>query len=108
MATATVHIENVGGFFGTARCFRLDPPRRFDGIEREYVTICVQPRIGQQAAEVRLYPALESGASATPQLLRRVGSFTVDDPLDLEGCYWMALQLVGGYQATTPEPQDEQ
>jgi hypothetical protein len=106
MPTAEVHIPEVGGYFGVARCYRLDPPRLFDGVERDHVTVVVQPRIGQQAPEVRVYPATETGACATPQLLRRVGSFTPEEPLDIEGCRWLALQLLGGYVPVESEPVD--
>ncbi|WP_280193544.1 hypothetical protein [Nocardia farcinica] len=61
------------------------------------MTIVVQPRLGQQAPEVKVYPADESGASASRQLHRRVGSFTPDEPIDVEGCYGFALLLLGGY-----------
>lgn len=98
MATATVHIPSVGGYFGiAARCFRLDPPRLIDGHLHEYVTIAVQQPLGAQSAEVKVYPAHPSGASATTQLSRRVGSFVLDGEPDIEGCYWLALQLLGGY-----------
>jgi len=98
MATATVHLNNVGGYFGVARCFRLDPPRVISGTECEYVTVAVQPRIGQQSPEVRVYPATDDGTCITPQLHRRTGSFTPDEPVDIDGCYWLALLMLGGYE----------
>ncbi|MFD4442536.1 hypothetical protein ACFWPK_22475 [Nocardia sp. NPDC058519] len=98
MKTATVHIPSVDGYFGVAaRCFQLDPPRTIDGHAHEYVTVVVQQRVGPQAAEVKVYPAQASGASASLQLTRRVGSCTLDGDPDIEGCYWIALQLLGGY-----------
>lgn len=101
MNTATVHIPSVDGYFGiAARCFHLDPPRMIDGHTREYVTVVVQQRVGAQAAEVKVYPSHPNGANVGLQLTRRVGSFTLDGDPDIEGCYWLALQLLGGY---TPE-----
>ncbi|MBF6374445.1 hypothetical protein [Nocardia farcinica] len=98
MATATTHIEKVSGYVGEARCFRLDPPRVLDGVPREYVTICIQPRLGKLLPEVKVYAATEHGSSATPQLLRQPGSFTLGEEYSVEGCFFLALQLLGGYQ----------
>lgn len=103
MATAVVHVPEVGGFVGPARCFRIDPPRMFDGREHEFVTVMVQPRFGKQAPEVKVYPADETGSPAQQQLMRRVGSFTVDEPVDRDGCHYLALQLLGGYQIASPD-----
>ncbi|MFD4457711.1 hypothetical protein [Nocardia sp. NPDC058480] len=68
-----------------------------DGRAHEYVTAVVQQRVGVQAAEVKVYPASVTGASASLQLNRRVGSVTLDGDPDIEGGYWLALQLLGGY-----------
>lgn len=103
MATATVHIAEVGGYFGNARCFRIDPPRAFDGSEHEYVTVVIQPKVGSLSPEVKVYPATETGACATRQLQRRTGSFTVDEPVDIHGCHYLALQLLGGYTIAGPD-----
>ncbi|MBF6368439.1 hypothetical protein IU469_22335 [Nocardia puris] len=93
--TAQVHLENVPGFFGEARCFRLDPPRPLAGAEREFVTVVVAPAVGQHAPSVRVYPAREDGGCAARQLAAQVGSFTPEEPVDLQGCYALALMMLG-------------
>lgn len=108
MATAAVHIENVGGFAGPARCFRLDPPVKLGGVDREYITVWAQPGYGQiTKPEVCLVPATETGAAAptmpgTPaSLIRHPGSFTLHDEPDtperIDGAYAFALLMLGGY-----------
>lgn len=99
MATATVHIENVGGFAGQARCFAVDPPVHGSS----YITICLTPSFGEVVKpEVAVFPATETGACAEPSLMRRAGGFVLhdepDSPERVEGAYWLALQLLGGYQ----------
>ncbi|WP_029932501.1 hypothetical protein [Nocardia otitidiscaviarum] len=99
MATATVHIEQVGGYAGPARCFAIDPP--FQG--HSYVTAWVQPGFGDiQLPEVALVPATETGAAAENSLKRRPGSFVLHEPPDtperIEGAYWLALLMLGGYE----------
>lgn len=102
MATATVHVDDVGGYAGPARCYQLDPPAQIDGETHEYVTAWVQPRYAHQAAEVAVVPATESGASASPSLRRSAGSFVLpvdpDTPERIAGAYWMALLMLGGYE----------
>ncbi|MGV9818435.1 hypothetical protein [Nocardia xishanensis] len=111
MATATVHMDAVGGYAGVARCFHLDPP--FDG--HEYVTVSVTPEFGGVVRpEVAVFPAVETGACAELSLMRRPGSFVLHDnpdtPERIDGAYWLSLQLLGGYEIVEPEPepQDEQ
>ena len=104
MATATLHVPDVGGFVGPARCWRLDPPREIDGRRHEYITVVIQPRLGHQSCEVKTYPAGETGACADRQMNRRVGSFVLDTtpttPEAIDGAHWLALQLLGGYEVT--------
>ncbi|MBF6411021.1 hypothetical protein [Nocardia farcinica] len=99
MATATVHIPDVGGFPGPARCFKVDPP--YQG--HEYVTVWAQRAFGDlQGPEAGVVVATETGACAEPSVRRRPGSFTLHDDPDTpertEGAFWLALQLLGGYQ----------
>ncbi|WP_280422567.1 hypothetical protein [Nocardia carnea] len=107
MPTATVHVAKVDGYYGKARCFKLDPPRMLDGVAYEYVTVAISPRLKAQAAEVRVYPARQSGGCATPSMQRRVGSFTLDghaigDDQYEQGCWFLALQMLGGYVLEDP------
>ncbi|MBF6328720.1 hypothetical protein [Nocardia transvalensis] len=105
MPTATVHIESVDGYAGTARCFRIDPP--FDN--HTYVTVCLTPSYGDIVRpEAQVFLGTETGACAELSLTRRPGSFVLhhepDTPDRIDGAYWTALQLLGGYQITEPEP----
>lgn len=109
MATATLHLESVGGFAGVACCYRLDPPAQLDGREREYVTLSITPKQGAVPAEIRLYPATVTGSGASLTLAKRVGSFALRDdytPGDAvyeDGIRALSLMLLGGYVI---EPQD--
>ena len=101
MATATVQVESVGGYAAQARCFALDPP--YDGYP--YVTICVAPSFGETVKpRCDIYPGTPSGACAERSLMARGGSFTLHDepntPERLEGAYWLALMMLGGYQVS--------
>ena len=101
MATATVHIETVGGFPGPARCFKVDPP--FAG--SDYVTVWAQPRFGQHTEpEAGVIPATETGACAEQSVKRRAGSFVLHDnpdtPERFDGACWFALLAAGGYEIT--------
>ncbi|RBO87012.1 hypothetical protein [Nocardia puris] len=103
MAKASVHIVSVPGFFGDARCFRFDPPRVLDGVEREFVTVVVSPAIGMHGPSVSVYPGREDGGCATRQLVRQTGSFTPAAPVDVEGCYALALMMLGVTELETSE-----
>lgn len=101
MATATVHIDDVGGFAGRARCYTVDPP--FEG--HGYVTIWVQPGFtGHQRPEAVVVPATESGAPAEMSLMRRPGSYVLHDEASTDdqfaGACWLALLMLGGYEVT--------
>ncbi|MGW4325466.1 hypothetical protein ACWEKR_06195 [Nocardia sp. NPDC004573] len=102
MATATLHIDNVGGWAGPARCYRLDPPVRIAGVDHEYVTVWLLEAQRHQNAEVNVVAAGETGASAYPSLHRRGGSYVLhEDPVtpeQIEGAFWLALLMLGGYE----------
>ncbi|MGV9540942.1 hypothetical protein ACWDSF_06415 [Nocardia beijingensis] len=106
MPTATVHIDDVGGYAGRARCFKLDPP--YEG--HAYATVCVQPSFGpHQLPEVVVYPAGDSGAAAERSLKRRPGSYVLHEPADtdekFDGACWLSLLMLGqpGYEIQGPE-----
>lgn len=100
MATATVHIAEVGGFAGRARTFAIDPP--YEG--HSYVTVWVQPGFGaHMRPEVAIVPAVETGAPAEMSMMRRPGSYVLHDEVQTDeqmtGACWLALQMLGGYTA---------
>lgn len=99
MATATVHIDDVGGFAGRARCYAVDPP--YEG--HRYITIWVQPGFtGHQRPEAAVVPATETGAAAEMSLMRRPGSYVLHGSVDtseaFDGACWLALLMLGGYE----------
>lgn len=103
MATATVHIEDVGGFPGPARCFKVDPP--YQGAN--FVTVWVQPSFGpHQEPEAGLVPATETGACVELSVKRRAGSFVLHDEPDtqerIDGAYWFSLVMAGYTVAEAP------
>lgn len=111
MATATVQVESVSGFITPiqARCFKLDPPKEWAsiGVTSEYATVWIQPRFSHQDPEVGAYPADENGVGVDPSrsVRRGPGSFVPDADPDKDdvvaGCYYLALQLLGGYQVAS-------
>ncbi|MFI5781218.1 hypothetical protein [Nocardia sp. NPDC051570] len=107
MADAVLHIDNLGGYAGPARCYKLDPPVRFGDTDHEYVTVWVQPRLPHQNAEVAVVAATASGACATMSVIRQPGSHVLHtDPAttdDLDACHAKALDLLG-YRHTMPDP----
>ncbi|RJO74184.1 hypothetical protein D5S18_18700 [Nocardia panacis] len=75
------------------------------------MTVCVTPGFGDVVKpEASVFPATETGACAETSLQRRGGSFVLHAEADsaerLEGAYWMALQLLGGYQITPSTATD--
>lgn len=107
MATAALHIDNLGGFAGFARCYQIDPPKVFDDEPYDYVTIWIVPPWRHTQGRVVLVPATETGACATISVKDRVGTYTLDgdptgDEAYIEGCFTMSLSLLGGYVVTTP------
>ena len=103
MPKAYVVADNLGGWPGKARLYKLDPPARIAGGEHEHVVIYQQPRFAHQNGELGVVPATEHGAAKTNSVRRQGGSFTLHDDYDpsnsdyVEGAYWMALQMLGGY-----------
>lgn len=102
MATATLHLDNVEGYSGYARCYHLDPPRSFgaDGVH-EYVTIWIGPRRRHLEPYAAAIPARPDGTVAIGSMKTSVGSFTLADdpntPAYIEGAFTLALGLLGGY-----------
>lgn len=101
MATATVHIAEVGGFAGRARTYRLSP--QYEGYD--YVTIWEQPGFGAyQRPEVGVVPATETGAPAEMSMMRRPGSHVLHDAIatdaQMDDACSAALSMLGGYMVT--------
>ncbi|AHH20872.1 hypothetical protein NONO_c60960 [Nocardia nova SH22a] len=100
MATATVHIDDVQGFPGPARCFKVDPP--YHGAD--FVVVWAQPSFGRhQEPEAGLVPATETGACAERSVKKRGGSYVLHDEPDtqerIDGAHWLAL-IMAGYTLT--------
>lgn len=101
MPTATLHLADFGGYFGSPRCYELDAP--FEGAD--YVTVVLQPRQAHMDAEVLVFPATPTGAVApvggTATMRKRGGSFTpnldpaIEGPTYAAGCYAWALTQLG-------------
>lgn len=113
MAVATLHLADVGGFPGSARCWQLDPPAQVEGRTVEYVTVYVQEGYAHQAPEVCTVPALKDSGAVDGRSVRRiVGSFTLggdpDSPEYVDGCHFLALQFLGGYNVTVPDGEGEE
>lgn len=104
MATAALHVDEVGGYAGHARCYSIAPP--FEG--HAFVTVCVIPGYGKFVRpKAEVFPATDSGACAESTLMSRPGSFVLhdepDSPERVEGAFSLALLLLGGYLV---RPQD--
>lgn len=112
MATATLHLSEVGGWPGPAMCWKLDPPKAFGGFTAEYVVTCIVQEFPYQNAEVFCVPADESGACVDPSrsVRKRGGSITLhetpDTPDYVAGAHWFALQGLGGYNAQAAPPEE--
>lgn len=102
MATATLHIDNLGGWAGYTRTYKLDPPRYFGGQICEYVSICIIPGSAHCDGEVMVVAATERGVSLDGTVRRRIGSFVLEgnpeSPAYIEGCFAWALASIGGYE----------
>lgn len=101
MATATIHIKEVGGYAGAnhlTRCYRLDPPWKFDRVDHEYVTVTVTVPQKHTEGEVTLHAATETGAPSG-SMKRRAGSYVLHEapitPEYVEGCYALSLGMLG-------------
>lgn len=104
MPTATLHLDNVRGYAGPTRCYRLSQPHSFGGgTVSQYAIVCIQPPFPHQAATATVFPGTETGACVERSLRQRGGSFTLHDdykpgdPVYQDGVCWMALQMLGGY-----------
>ena len=99
MPTARVHIDNLGGWAGYTRVYRLDPPHYFGAQLAEYVSICIVPGGRHADSEVMVVAATEQGVSVDGTMRRRAGSFvldrTADTPDSIEGCFTQALTTLG-------------
>lgn len=107
MATATVHLESVGGHASPATVYKLDPPKKVGDAEAEYVTMWIDPPTPHQAAEIVSVWSNERGAAIIPgaagqrcSIIRRAGSFTLHDdyagqPEYIRGAHFLALALLG-------------
>lgn len=108
MATATTHIESAPGYAGFTRVFHLDPPVQFDDGPAAYVAVSITPAFGAMSAEVRTYAATANGAVRGHTMHRRPGSFplfeTPTDEAYIRGCWFLALQMLGGYQHAAELP----
>ncbi|WP_043648075.1 hypothetical protein [Nocardia thailandica] len=112
MATATKVLENVAGHAGPATVYRLDPPRLSAGVEYDHVTIWIDDATRWQAAEVVAIWSTERGAAVGGSIIRRAGSFVLQDdyagqPEYVSGAHQWALGMLGGYQIVEPEPEPE-
>lgn len=107
MPIATLHIDNLGGWAGYTRTYKLDPPRYFDGRLVEYVSICIIPRAAHSDGEVIVVAATEQGVPLDGVVRRRAGSFVLegnpDNPAYIEGCFVWALASIGGYEIQADE-----
>ncbi|WP_282778330.1 MULTISPECIES: hypothetical protein [unclassified Nocardia] len=110
MATATLHIADLGGYAGPARCYRLDPVPVINGAPAPFVTIWVQRGYAHQMPEVNVVPATSSGACATRSVMAAPGSFTLHfEPVtdeQIDGAHWLALQALGGYTVSGQRPTE--
>jgi len=99
MLTASLHIDNVGGYPGYARTYKLSEAKSFAGISTEYVTIWIQKGFAYQDPEVGLIASTETGASAGTSVRRAPGSFVLhympETPEQIEGAFAYALMSLG-------------
>lgn len=119
MKTAELIEDNLTGYVfagqGVARLYRLSEPVDLDGdgVLDEFVVIRVFFRREHVSGQVEVFPSDPPGSVRGGSMKARVGSYTLrgnpDDPAYLEGCFAMALGLIGGYVATTsavdPDPE---
>lgn len=110
MATATMHLENVGGHSGVATVYKLDPPKKVGETEYEYVTIWIDAATKWQSAEVVAIWSNERGASVSGSIIRRAGSYVLHDdyagqPEYIAGAHLLALTMLG-YAVAPPQPTE--
>lgn len=110
MATATLHIDDLGGYPGPARVWALDEPLEIpDGTTVRYLTIWVQSPTNFQAGEVCVLWSNEHGAALGGSVIRRGGSTVLREdyagqPEYIDGAHLLAL-LANGY---TPRVKDRE
>ncbi|MEU3013331.1 hypothetical protein [Nocardia asteroides] len=110
MRTATLHIDNLGGYPGPARVWKLDEPLRIPGgTEVHYLTIWVELPTKWQAGEVAVLwaNALGAGIGSHGSVIKRGGSTVLREdfagqPDYIDGAHLLAL-LANGY---TVRPTD--
>ncbi|WP_040829022.1 hypothetical protein [Nocardia jiangxiensis] len=98
--TARLHLENVLGYGGYARCYEVTPPIFDNGFAFGFLTIVVHPEREHANAEVLVFHANRLGQPAETSLRRRAGSFTpLGDPHaaqhHMDGCFTWALAACG-------------
>lgn len=108
MPIARLLIPKVRGYAGPARCYVLDPPVTYRGVEYKHVTIWLTPPKAHMEARVFVTPATETGAPAEGMIAEKAGSFTPAGnpfrrPDHLEGCFAWAL-ATNGYELGPPIP----
>lgn len=100
---ARLHIDDVPGYGGYARCYQVSPVIFDGGLGYGYVTIVVHPKRDHADADVFVFYADGRGRPAETSMKRRGGSFT---PLHcphesgqhyIDGCFVWAL-AANGYE----------
>ncbi|HEY9310708.1 hypothetical protein [Williamsia sp.] len=102
MKTATLVSADIGGYAGSACLYQLSEP--LEG--HDFVVVCVEAAFGEQAAQVLVFPAFESGAA---KLMRRLsGSYThAGAAISPDDSRAWALNLAGGYEIVLPPETPE-
>lgn len=107
--TARLHISDVTGLGGHARCFELTPPLIKDALGYKYLTIVVRRGTDHNDAEVVTLFANNRGVPVDRSIRRRSGSHVPHgDPFETTGtlndCFVNALAHmdyeIEGYGAT--------
>lgn len=97
---AKIEIESASGFGGLTRVYKLSPKHG----NYKYVAVTIQPAGPERRAEVHTFFTTKFGTPVGKTLRRETGSFTTSgDPFEdgehhIEGCFAMALGLLGGYE----------
>ena len=117
MATATLVQDQVRGYRGLARLFRLDPVLVYDGKEYDHALVWIQVPEPHMDARVSVLMATSRGTPAEGSMRERPGTFVahgnpLNDPASIEGAFVWALAgagqfspygiSTGGYVITDP------
>lgn len=99
MGKAYLHMRDIHGVGGNARCYRVEPPVELGGREYDYVLIKVQQPWHHVEAKVHVFPANEHGRQDQRTSKEYAGSHVAkgnpfSDPAHMEGCYWFALLVL--------------